>query len=217
MNIIGEQTMEMPDVVLFARRLDAALKKEQNKRKQFYKLVDEDRKAEFINGEIYFESPAKYWHTQIIANLSMLMLAFVRANQLGTIATEKLLVSLSRNDYEPDLCFFKNEKAITFKKKQMQFPAPDLVVEVLSESTERRDRGIKFDDYAAHGVSEYWIIDPETEFIEQYELSNERYELILKAREEVIESIAIKGFSIPIRAVFDEGLTHETLKALIVG
>ena len=209
--------MEMPDVVLFARRLDAALKKEQNKRKQFYKLVDEDRKAEFINGEIYFESPAKYWHTQIIANLSMLMLAFVRANQLGTIATEKLLVSLSRNDYEPDLCFFKNEKAITFKKKQMQFPAPDLVVEVLSESTERRDRGIKFDDYAAHGVSEYWIIDPETEFIEQYELSNERYELILKAREEVIESIAIKGFSIPIRAVFDEGLTHETLKALIVG
>ncbi len=207
--------MEMPDVVLFARKLDAALKEEQKKRKQFYEMIDEDKKLEFINGEVYFQSPAKYWHTQIVANLSMLILAYVRANQLGTVATEKLLISLSRNDYEPDLCFFKNEKAITFKKKQMQFPAPDLAVEVLSDSTERRDRGIKFDDYAAHGVQEYWIIDPNTEIIEQYELVGEQYTLLIKAREGILQSIAVKGFTIPIRSIFDENLTHEVLKKLI--
>ena len=42
----------------------------------------------------------------------------------------------------------------------MLFPAPDFAVEVLSPSTQKNNRGIKFDDYALHNVSEYWIIDP---------------------------------------------------------
>lgn len=217
MNITVEQTLEMPDAVLFMRKIEAALKKEQEKRKQFYEMIDEDRKMEFINGEVYLESPAKYWHTQIVANLSMLLLAYVRANQLGTVATEKMLVSLSRNDYEPDLCFFKNQKSITFKKDQMQFPAPDLVVEVLSASTERRDRGVKFDDYAAHGVQEYWIIDPNTEIVEQYDLADEEYVLLLKASEGTLKSTAVDNFAIPIRAIFDETLISRALEQLIAG
>ncbi len=215
MNITVEQTLQMPTAVLFARELDAALKAEYEKRKRFYKMIDEDKKAEFINGEIYFESPAKYWHTQIVANLSMLLLAYVRANQLGTVATEKMLVSLSRNDYEPDLCFFRNEKSIAFKKDQMQFPAPDLVVEVLSASTEQRDRGVKFDDYAAHGVQEYWIIDPNTEIVEQYSLVDEEYVLLLKANEGTLRSTAVGKFAIPIRAIFDESLISSALENLI--
>jgi Uma2 family endonuclease len=215
MNITVEQTLEMPNAVLFVRELEAALEAEQEKRKQFYEEIDEDRKMEFINGEVYFQSPAKYWHTQVVANLSGLMLAHVRARQLGTVATEKMLISLSRNDYEPDLCFFKNEKSITFRKDQMQFPAPDLVVEVLSDSTEKRDRGVKFDDYAAHGIQEYWIIDPKTEIVEQYTLVDENFELLLKANEGTLKSVAVEHFAIPIRAIFDGDLIPAALRTLI--
>jgi Uma2 family endonuclease len=66
------------------------------------------------------------------------------------------------------VCFFDNAKASTFQPEQMIHPAPDFVVEILSTSTEARDRGIKFEDYAAHGVREYWLVDPEGETLEQY-------------------------------------------------
>ena len=61
----------------------------------------------------------------------------------------------------------------------MQFPPPDLVVEVLSESTEKRDRGVKFEDFAAHGVGEYWMIDADKETLEQYLPGADGFELRL--------------------------------------
>ena len=64
------------------------------------------------------------------------------------------MVSLTRNDYEPDICFFGVAKAAQLTPDQMRFPVPDLVVEVLSETTQAVDRGVKFDDCAAHGVAE---------------------------------------------------------------
>lgn len=121
------------------------------------------------------------------------------------------MISLTRNDYEPDVCFFGNDKAKNFTPTQTQFPAPDLVVEVLSESTEKNDRQIKFQDYAAHSVTEYWIVDAKKKIVEQYFLQSEEYELLLKAKDGEIESVVLPDFKIPIRAIFDE---TENLKAL---
>lgn len=97
----------------------------------------------------------------------------------------------------------------------MHFPAPDLVVEVLSPSTEERDRGIKFEDYAAHGVGEYWLIDPDVETIEQYRLSGETYELVMKSRSGEIECAMIDGFTIPVRAVFDDEINQSALRLFL--
>ena len=91
------------------------------------------------------------------------------------------------------------------------FPAPDLVVEILSPSTKARDRGIKFKDYQAHGINEYWIIDPKDETLEQYHLFGEEYQLILKSAVGDVKSFAVEGFQIPIRAIFDDA---ENLKAI---
>lgn len=101
----------------------------------------------------------------------------------------------------------------------MQFPAPDLVIEVLSKSTEKIDRGIKFDDYAAHAVQEYWIIDPRKQVIEQYILDPDvqafRLENTLKIQYE-IESKAVAGFRIPVLAVFNEMVSKDTLISLLI-
>lgn len=103
----------------------------------------------------------------------------------------------------------------TFAPDQLKFPAPDLVVEVLSPSTEAIDRGIKFEAYALHGVREYWLIDPEQEFIEQYALHGDTYELVIKARTGTISSAAVPGFEIPVRAIFDPAEQLAALRAIL--
>lgn len=215
MNITVEQTLEMPNAVLFAQKLKSALEAEQKKRRHFYEIVDENKKMEFINGEIIVHSPVKLQHNSATKLLCKLLDTFVIKNNLGYVGIEKIMISLTRNDYEPDICFFSKEKSKKFTKKQMQFPAPDLVIEVLSDSTEKADREIKFQDYAAHGIEEYWIVDAERETIEQYFLQNEQYELLLKSNSGEIKSEVLPSFEIPIRAVFDEKLNVETLSKII--
>ena len=99
----------------------------------------------------------------------------------------------------------------------MRFPAPDLAVEVISESTERNDRGVKFDDYAAHGVAEYWIIGPDAETLEQYLLpeGGDVYRLAIKAMTGQVRSFAIPGFEIPVRAIFDPEVNQAALQTLL--
>ncbi len=211
MQISPETILEMPNAVLLIRKLEKKLAAEQKQRRRFYEIVEENKKMEFINGEIVFHSPVRLQHNSATKLLCGLLNAFVIKHKLGFVGIEKIMVSLTRNDYEPDVCFFGSSKAKNFKPKQVQFPSPDFVVEVLSDSTSKNDRETKFQDYAAHGVQEYWIIDADKQIVEQYFLQNEQYELLLKAKDGAIESVVLPDFIIPIRAIFDEA---ENLKAL---
>ena len=163
-----QQLLRSPRLPEAMRRLQAVARAEAKKRRYFYDVITEQQKAEFINGEIIVHSPVKLCHAVASENLFTLLKMFVRRHNLGSVFHEKILIVLTRNDYEPDICFFRADKAAGFTPAQSKFPAPDLAVEVLSESTAAVDRGIKFEDYAAHGVSEYWIVDPDAETIEQY-------------------------------------------------
>ena len=129
------------------------------------------------------------------------------------------MISLTRNDYEPDICFFNAEKAATFTADQMLFPAPDFVVEILSRKTARNDRGIKKQDYAAHGIKEYWIIDTQKERVEQYLLLNkddtDYFMPYIYTIDEDIESRVIAGFNIAVRAIFDDTANQEAMRAMV--
>ena len=209
-----EKALQMPDAYIFIDRLQTALALEKATRKHFYEIVEENRKMEFINGEIYYHSPVRLWHNEASGNIYELLRTYARVNKLGYVGIEKLLISLTRNDYEPDVCFWSAEKANNFQPRQAQFPAPDFVAEVLSESTADNDRGIKFQDYESHGVLEYWLVDPEKKVLEQYILENEVYELRMKSADGVVHSVAVEGFSIPVRAVFDEAENARVLAQL---
>ena len=213
-----EQLLEAPNIKLLIQQAEAALHDEARQRHQFYEWINEDHKAEFINGAIIMQSPAKERHWVAVGNLYSLLKAYVVKHKLGRVASEKAMISLTRNDYEPDICFWTTNRSLEFEGEMMQFPAPDLVVEVLSKSTEKIDRGIKFDDYAAHSVQEYWIIDPRKQLIEQYSLDTDiqafTLENTLKIQHE-IESTSVAGFKIPVRAVFDEIASNEVLLLLL--
>ena len=210
-----QQILRSPYLPEAMRRLRAAARAEAKKRRYFYDVVTEQEKAEFINGEIVVHSPVKMRHSVASENLFTLLQMYVRKRGLGVVFHEKILIILTRNDYEPDICFFRMEKAADFTPDQSKFPPPDLAVEVLSESTEAIDRGIKFEDYAAHGVGEYWIVDPVAETIEQYLLQEGVYRLAVKVKTGSIASAVVAGFEIPVRAVFDGAEQLAALQAIL--
>lgn len=198
--------------------LQNALKEEKRLRKDFYKWVKPEVKAEFIQGKIVIHSPVKKRHWDANDLLSSLLSFYVRINKLGRIGTEKVMISLSRNDYEPDLVFFSKEKVETFTEDQVLFPAPDFIVEILSPKTAKYDRTVKLEDYAYHEVPEYWIVDPVKQRVEQYLLptdSKEYFPARVYQYGEDIECKAIKGFKINVAAIFDEAINIKEMKRLM--
>lgn len=212
-----EQLIASPKLPQYAQQLQAVLAREALKRQDFYNQISENDKAEFINGEIILHSPVRLRHNAAGRRLLLLLGSYVQHHDLGMVGYEKIMISLTRNDYEPDLCFFNKTQAVQFSPDQMRFPAPDFVVEILSQRTERNDRGVKFTDYAAHGVTEYWLVDPVAETVEQYQLQEDGYVLLVKAKTGMIESVAVAGFAIPVRAIFDEAASGEALRLLLRG
>jgi len=203
--------IQSPRLPLYVEELTRLLDKERAARSRFREEVTGSQKAEFINGEVFMHSPAKYRHSNCLSLIQRLISTYVDTHQLGWVGAEKVLVCLTRNDYEPDLVFYGNQKAGQLHPDQTEFHAPDLVIEVLSESTESRDRGVKFEDYAAHGVPEYWLVDPDKEIVEQYELAGNGYALRVKQADGTVRSGIVPGFAVPVRAFFDR---EENLAAL---
>lgn len=211
MDTLVKEIKKRPDLKSIVQELKTTLEEEARLRKEFYNTVKEDDKAEFINGEIIMQSLAKRAHGNCKMFIAQLVNAYANRKNLGEVDAENRMIALSRNSYEPDIVFFKKEKSKNFKDDQMIFPAPDFVAEILSSYTEKIDRGIKFTDYALHGIQEYWIVDPHRKIIEQYLLKGDHYQLEFKGKDGVIKSKAIKGFSVSVKSAFYK---KENLKAL---
>ncbi len=179
-------------------------KSEIQHRNQFYRDINEDDKAEFINGKVIMHSPVKMGHWASLGNLYVLMYLHIKKHNLGKIASEKAMIHLTRNSYEPDICFWKKEISDRFTDDQMLFPAPTLIVEILSPSTQKNDRGIKFIDYARHGVEEYWLIDPLEKTLEHYLLDGQVFKLYKKVKNRgQIHSKTIANFNFDIEYIFN--------------
>ena len=216
MDTLVETMLDSPLLPQQLERLNQALADERARRERFYETITENDRWEFINGEIFMHSPSRWCHAEALGLLSRLLGAYASRHALGTVVTEKAMVSLKRNDYEPDLCFFRKEVADTFAPDRLKFPAPDLIAEILSPSTKRHDRGIKKRDYAAHGVREYWIVDPDAQTVEPFTLHGEDYQsaALLPADAELTSAV-IPRLSVPVRALFDQAATVAALTALL--
>jgi Uma2 family endonuclease len=206
------RSVELPFIV---RELQGVLDSEQERRERFYDWLNPSRKAEFINGSIFVHSPARAKHLEATKRLLVLLEAYVAKHRLGLVTVEKALVCLTRNDYEPDLCFFRAERAAEITPDTLKFPPPDLAVEVLSDSTAENDRIIKFRDYALHGVSEYWIIDPDRQEVEQYALEGSEYRPVEPVGAGTLASRIVAGFEIPVKAIFNAEENFKVLRTIV--
>lgn len=204
-----------PRLVEAVDLLREQVQRERERRASFYRDMTPEEKVEFIDGEVILHSPARKGHLDSTKWLLKLLNTYVSLKGLGTVMSVKCLCVFPRNDYEPDIVFFGSEKTATLSSETLKFPVPDFIVEVLSESTQERDRGVKFEDYAVHGVREYWIVDCEESQIEQYRLKGDLFELVPLSSDGRLRSDAIDGFSMPVAAAFDEEENLNALRGLL--
>lgn len=214
-----EPILDNPRMPELLHELQTYWQNEQQLRATFYDRIQPGDKWEFINGKTIMHSPAKEKHTEARQRLSYLLQTYVSLYPTGVVRDETALVALQRNDYLPDIVYFSNEKAHLFEPDTWKYPAPDFVVEVLSDSTASTDRGVKKEDYAANGTQEYWIIDPDTQSIEQFLLDDKTGEFWLyskKTAQDEVESRVVAGMKIPVVAVFDEPSKMAVVRAWLV-
>nr|MCU0481315.1 Uma2 family endonuclease [Anaerolineae bacterium] len=99
--------------------------------------------------------------------LIAVLLRHLHPRQLRSAPTDIHLAS--GNIVQPDIFWVNpNSNQCVLMPDGYLHGAPDFVVEILSPKTSAKDRGTKFDLYETHGVIEYWIVDPEEQFIEVY-------------------------------------------------
>lgn len=128
---------------------------------QFLDWADEDKHAEWINGEVVVQMPPKTRHQLLTSFLIKLIGTFVDLFQLGVVLPSPFEMKLGPDGpaREPDILFVARENRDRLNDVRLM-GAADLVVEVISDESVARDRGDKFYDYQDAGVREYWIIDP---------------------------------------------------------
>ena len=133
---------------------------------EFARLPDDGNRYEVIAGELYVTPAPGSIHQRVVWRLGTALENFCEEHGVGTMYGAPYDVIFGEGDYlEPDLLFVRRDREDIIKK-HAAVGAPHLVVEILSDSTARRDRGLKRERYAAYGVPEYWIIDTEAQQIE---------------------------------------------------
>jgi Uma2 family endonuclease len=164
----------------------------------YYKL-DDERRYEVISGELLMAPAPDTWHQNWINNLTLLITPFVRLKKLGTVFVAPLDVVLNEeNVVQPDLVFVSSSNSGIIEKRGV-FGTPDLLVEMISPSSVRRDRYQKKELYARFGVKEYWIGDPANKSMEVLTLKGNAFELHCSAEEKgKVTSLVLAGFQFDI-------------------
>lgn len=121
---------------------------------------------EIINGKTFLMSPRpRPEHNTIIANLTILFGNYLWNKPCHVYSDGVDVLLDEKNLFIPDVMIVCNKDII---HRDAIYGAPDLVVEVLSPSTTRNDRGAKLHTYGRLGVREYWIISPLAHTVEVY-------------------------------------------------
>jgi len=134
---------------------------------QDYLLLPEDGKRyEVIEGDLYMTPAPLTRHQFIVGRIHHLIMSYFENQGSGTVLVAPCDVLLSDTDImQPDLTVVLPGGLATITEKNIQGP-PDVVVEVLSPSTAKRDRELKRKRYEHFGVREYWLVDPSTSSLE---------------------------------------------------
>ena len=134
---------------------------------------------EIIGGEKIMAPSPDMGHVNATANLVTIIGGYARINKLGIAFADNLDVHFPDGSlFKPDFIFVSaaNEKLYIDQKRNTLHGVPDMVAEIFSRSTMKRDTGIKKDVYERNGVKEYWMIDPWRETVEVYLLRDGKYE-----------------------------------------
>jgi len=170
-----------------------------------YLTLDDDKRYEIIEGEL-LEMPApSTTHQRLVGRFFRAISEFVEKKDLGEVFVSPVDVILSdTNVVQPDVVFVSKERSEIVKERGV-FGSPDLVVEVISPSTLKRDTEDKKRLYSKHGVKELWLVFPGEKAVEVFTLKGDSYEICSFGYEEgKVKSCNLKGFELNLGELFKE-------------
>ncbi|MEM1059500.1 MAG: Uma2 family endonuclease [Verrucomicrobiota bacterium] len=160
---------------------------------------------QLIDGELIMSPSPTSKHQRIVLNLAVLLTQYGKSKKSGQTYVAPLDVELPGGHIvEPDVMYISRERAEIIKEPRI-VGAPDLVVEVLSPANARLDRQRKRELYAASGVRELWIVDPDAERLEVFRLAeNAERPAALFYREDEASSALLPGLAFSVGGLFAE-------------
>ena len=168
-----------------------------------YLETPEDERYELIEGDLLMAPAPIPNHQRISGRLDFALRLFVIEKELGEVFYAPCDVYLdAENVVQPDILFISKERLNIIGEKNIQ-GAPDLVIEIISESTAYRDLVQKKRLYARFGVKEYWIMIPGERSVEVYIIEDLAFALfkVFNAGDTLCSPF-LKGFDINLEAIF---------------
>lgn len=162
-------------------------------------LPNDGKRYEIIDGELFVSPSPAEAHQRAVTNLAYYLVDFMKKHRLGDVYVAPFDVVFSKFDVvEPDLLYISKSRSSILTRANVQ-GAPDLVVEILSESTANIDRTTKLKLYARFGVREYWLVDPSTQTGAIYRAEEMGLELAQElSPADSLNSPLLRGFSLPL-------------------
>lgn len=169
---------------------------------EYFERPESNQFEELIDGELIVSPPPLLNHQRIVLRLATTLQTLIPN---GEVFIAPVALRLDQwNVPEPDVVWVAEESPCKLVREGLEGP-PDLIVEVLSPSTAKRDRGDKFDLYEKHGVREYWLADYEGQYVEVYTLSNGTFiRQGVYGAEDSFESAVLGGKLVELKAIFTE-------------
>jgi Uma2 family endonuclease len=174
----------------------------------FLLFPDDGKRHELIDGEHYVTPSPNIRHQTILGNLYFLIRTWLEQHPVGPAFMAPLDVVFTQFDVvEPDLLFVSRNRAADILTAKHVAGAPDIVVEIGSPSTRKRDETIKRRLYERSGVSEYWVVDPDLDVVRVYRNREGRFDRPVELRADagdVLTSPHLDGLEIPVGRIFAE-------------
>jgi Uma2 family endonuclease len=167
-----------------------------------------DVHAEWLDGEVILLMTASDKHQDLVDWLIAILRMFVETYDLGWIRSAPFNMQMPHlgRGREPDILFVTKERVYIVQSSNLS-EAADLVIEIVSPDSVERDRGSKFVEYEAAGVHEYWLIDPDRQQAEFYQLTEAgRYRLVFPSDDDIFHSTVLTNFWLKIDWLWQEPL-----------
>jgi Uma2 family endonuclease len=172
----------------------------------FVLFPDDGLRHELIDGEHYVTPSPNTKHQEIVVKLAVRISNWNEEHHAGKVFVAPFDVVFTQFDVvEPDVLYMSNERAAEILTDANVQGVPELVVEIGSPSTRRRDETVKRALYERAGVSEYWVVDPELDVIRVYRRDGERFarpaELSAEAGD-VLTTTLLPGLALQLIDIF---------------
>ncbi len=169
---------------------------------QDYVKLEGDERYELLDGELLLVGSPNENHQIASMKIGYRMYSFVEENDLGQVFHAPYDVLFTDTDVvQPDILFVSNEREHIRTPANIQ-GAPDLIVEILSPSSSRRDWRDKRELYATHGVKEYWIVDPTNRIVWVMLLqAGSLVEQGAYGEGDTVTSTTLEGFSVSLNEI----------------